>query len=45
MGEKGNAYKFFVGKPEGNGPLRRPRHSWVDHILMHLREIGWGDMD
>jgi hypothetical protein len=26
-GEKGNAYKFFVGKPEGKEPLGR---LWAD---------------
>jgi hypothetical protein len=25
MGEKRNAYRLFVGKPEGKRPLRRPR--------------------
>jgi hypothetical protein len=25
MGEKRNAYRFFVGKPEGKRPLGRPR--------------------
>jgi hypothetical protein len=30
-----------VGKPEGNGPLGRPRRSWVDNIKMDLGEIGW----
>jgi hypothetical protein len=29
------------GKPEGNRPLGRPRHRWVDNIKMDLREIGW----
>jgi hypothetical protein len=32
-----------VGKPEGERPLGRPRHSWVD-IKMYLRETGWGGM-
>jgi hypothetical protein len=34
-----------VGKPEGKGPLGRPRRRWEDNIMMNLREIGWGDMD
>jgi hypothetical protein len=45
MGEKRNAYRILVGKPEGKGPLGRPRHRWVDNIKMDLREIGWDDMD
>jgi hypothetical protein len=45
MGEKRNAYRILVGKPEGRRPLGRPRRSWVDNIKMDLREIGWGGMD
>jgi hypothetical protein len=32
MGEKRNAYRLLVGKPEGKRPLGRPRHRWVDNI-------------
>jgi hypothetical protein len=32
MGEKRNAYRMLVGKPEGKWPLGRPRHRWVDNI-------------
>jgi hypothetical protein len=45
MGEKRNAYRILVGKPEEKRPLRRPRHRWVDNIKMDLREIEWGNMD
>jgi hypothetical protein len=45
MGEKGNAYRFFVGKPEGKKPLGRQRRRWVDNIMMDLRDEGWGDVD
>jgi hypothetical protein len=44
MGEKKNAYRILVGKPEGKRPLGRPRRRWVDSIKMDLREIGWGSM-
>jgi hypothetical protein len=39
MGEKENAYRVLVGKPERKRPLRRPRCRWVDNIKMDLREI------
>jgi hypothetical protein len=45
MGEKRNAYRLLVGKPEGKRPLRRPRRRWVDNIRMDLEEVGWGDVD
>jgi hypothetical protein len=44
-GEKRNAYRLLVGKPEGKVPLRRPRCRWVDNIKMDLGEVGWGDVD
>jgi hypothetical protein len=38
-GETKNAYRILVGKPEGNGPLGRPRFRWVDNIKIDFREI------
>jgi hypothetical protein len=43
-GEKRNACKIWMGKPEGKRPLERPRRRWEDNIRMDLREIGWGCM-
>jgi hypothetical protein len=40
MGEKRNAYKILVGKPEGKRPLGRPSRRWMDNIKMDLREDG-----
>jgi hypothetical protein len=45
MGEKRNAYRLLVGKPEGKRPLGRPRSRWVDDIKIYLLEIGWGGVD
>jgi hypothetical protein len=43
-GEKRNAYRVLVGKPEGKRPLGRPGHGLEDNIKMDLREIGWDGM-
>jgi hypothetical protein len=45
MGEKRNAYRLLVGKPEGKRPLGRPRCRWVDNIRMDLGGVGWSDVD
>jgi hypothetical protein len=45
MGEKRNACRILVGKPEGKRPLGRPKCRWVDNIRMDLGEIGWGGVD
>jgi hypothetical protein len=37
MGEKRNAYRILVGKPEGKRSLGRPRHRWDNNIKMDLR--------
>jgi hypothetical protein len=42
MGEKMNAYKILVGKPEG----KRPRCRWLDNIKMDFRDrMGWYVLD
>ena len=45
MGEERRVYRVLVGKPEGKGPLGRPRRRWVDNIRMDLQEVGCGYMD
>jgi hypothetical protein len=45
MGEKRNAYRILVRKPEGVRPLGRPRRRWEGSIKMDLREIVWDGMD
>jgi hypothetical protein len=44
IGEKRNAYRILMGKPEGKKPLGRPR-SWCVDVKMDLRKIGWDGMD
>jgi hypothetical protein len=44
MGEKRNAYRLLVGKPEGR-PEGRPRRRWLDNINIDLGEVGWSDVD
>jgi hypothetical protein len=34
-----------MGKPEGKGPLGKPRRRWEDNIKMDLQEVGCGGMD
>jgi hypothetical protein len=40
IGDKRNAYKILVGKPEGKRPLGRFKCRWEDNIRMNLWEIG-----
>jgi hypothetical protein len=46
-GEKRNAYRILVGKPEGKRRLGRPRLRWVDNIKIDLivRETEGDGMD
>jgi hypothetical protein len=33
-------YRLLIGKPEGKRPLGRPRHRWIDNIMM-LGGVDW----
>jgi hypothetical protein len=40
MGEKRNAYRVLVGKPD----RKRPKRRWVNNIEMAFGEMGWDGM-
>jgi hypothetical protein len=40
MGERRIAYRVVVGKPEGNGPLERPRRRGENNMIMDLQAVG-----
>ena len=42
MGEGRGVYRVLVGKPQGKGPLARPRRRWEDNIRMELQVVGLG---
>jgi hypothetical protein len=39
MKEKRNAYRVFVGKSEGKGPLGRISCRWEDNIKIVLHQV------
>jgi hypothetical protein len=45
MGERMGEYRVLVGKPEGKGPLGRPRRRWENNIKLYLQEVGCGGVD
>jgi hypothetical protein len=40
MEEEREVHRVVVGKPDGNGPLGRPRPRWENNIKMDLQEAG-----
>jgi hypothetical protein len=47
MGDKRNAPRIMVGKPEGKRPLGRPKRRWVENIKINLKRgrMGWYGLD
>jgi hypothetical protein len=42
---KRNAYRLFVGKPEGKRLLGRLRRRWMNNIRMDLLQLGCVDVN
>jgi hypothetical protein len=40
MGERRDANRVLVGKPEGKRPLRRLMRRWEDNNKMDVKELG-----
>jgi hypothetical protein len=45
MGEKRNAYRALVEKPEGRRPFGRPKRRLEVNSKMDLKEICWEGVD
>jgi hypothetical protein len=45
IGEKKNAYRILVGKPEGKSPLGRILRRWEYNVKMGFGGVWWGGMD
>jgi hypothetical protein len=37
VGEKRDAFTFFMGKLQGNKPLERPRYRWADNVQINFK--------
>jgi len=42
MGERRDAYRFQMGRPEGKRPLGRPRPRREGDIKIDIKEVGLG---
>jgi hypothetical protein len=44
-GKRRGVYRGFLGKPEVQKPVGRPRRRWEDNIKVDLQEVECGGMD
>jgi hypothetical protein len=42
MGERRGVFRVFLGKPEGNRPLRTPWRRWENNVKMDFQEVRLG---
>jgi hypothetical protein len=45
VGQKKNAYRILIEKPEEKKSVGRPRHIWKDNIKGDIKGIRWDSMD
>jgi hypothetical protein len=45
MGDRKDAYRVLMGRPEGKRKRGRLRLRWEDNIKKYLQEVGWGSMN
>ena len=45
MDEGRSAYRVMVEKPEGKGPLGKPRSRWEYNVKMNLQEVRCGGVE
>jgi hypothetical protein len=40
-GDRTDAHRNLVGRPDGKRPVGRRRHRWEPNIKIGLQEVGW----
>jgi hypothetical protein len=45
MGEKRNVYRLLVRKPDGERPLGKPSHRWINIMKIYLSKVELGGVD
>jgi len=45
MEDRRGAYRVLMWRPDGRGPLGRPRCRWEENLKIDIQKVGWGGMD